>query len=114
MRALFLAVAQNEGKATVIITLKLALPPFPDFYSLSFQPLSPPAVSRGRLSSYPFPLHCHVPLPLLYWTSCCSRSTVIVRLYFSLRLLHELMGRKLSAEEYNRTAAQNGWVQGGL
>jgi hypothetical protein len=62
--ALFPAVAQNEDKATVKMILKLALPPSSQYCSLLSQPLLLPTVSRGRLSSYPFLLHSHVPLPL--------------------------------------------------
>ena len=39
-------------------------PTLPESYSLFSQPLSPPAVSRGRLSSCPFLLYSHVPLLL--------------------------------------------------
>jgi hypothetical protein len=108
-----LAVAQNEDKVTLEVTLKVALPPSSKSYSLFSQPLSPPAVSRGRLIL----LSVSTPLPrsitTLYWASCCSRSTVTFCPYFSLRLLHEPMGRKGTAEEWHRTATQNGWVPGG-
>jgi hypothetical protein len=46
------------------MTLKLALLPLPESYSLFPQPLSPPADSRSHLSSYPFLLHFRIPLPL--------------------------------------------------
>src|SRR2546421_3478702 len=35
-----------------------------------------------------------VPLPLFTWTSCYSRSIVTFSFHFSLRLLHEPMGRR--------------------
>ena len=49
----FLAVAQNEGKASLKLTQKLALPPFCEPCSLISQPFSLPVVSRGRSSFVP-------------------------------------------------------------
>jgi hypothetical protein len=107
----FLAVAQNECKAALKMTLKLALPLPRVLFSL----FSASLVTRRQLQSF---VVLSVPTPLprsvatLYWTSCCSRSTVTFGLHFSLHLHREPMGRKCAAEEYNRTAAQNGWVPG--
>jgi hypothetical protein len=92
-----------KARLTLKITLRLALPP--RVLSSLSQPLSPPAVSRGRLCICPFLPHSHIPLPLstgppavrAYLSSLASTSPFVS--------FTEPMGRKRAVEEYNRTAS---------
>jgi hypothetical protein len=107
-----LAVAQNEDKVTLEVTLKVALPPSSKSYSLFSQPLSPPTVSRGRLIL----LSVSTPLPrsvtTLYWASCRSRSTVT----FCPLLLPSSPSRANGSKRHHRRMAPNSnaeWVGAG-
>jgi hypothetical protein len=94
--------AAGEGKSTLDITLKLFLshPPPSQF------------LLQQSLSCCPRSITAFCPSICFYsnLTICCLLS--LLPLPFSFVSFTSVMGRRRTAEDYQRTAAENGWVPG--
>jgi hypothetical protein len=94
--------AAGEGKSTLDITLKLFLshPPPSQF------------LLQQSLSCCPRSITVFCPSIYFYsnLTICCLLS--LLPLPFSFVSFTSVMGRRRTAEDYQRTAAENGWVPG--
>jgi hypothetical protein len=98
----------REGKSALNVTLIPSPRLIFSFTNLSRRPLST-AVVRPPISFFfesyasfsPFTPPCAVPVILS-----------LLPLLFPLSTFHGPMGRRRTAEEYNRTAQENGWVLG--